>query len=85
MAIFIDSQASARLFYIAILFEGMFVGAQRFCAITKIEQANIDSRFLYLLAVDVNFIILPSRRDVSPAGKNPVTTGCATLVRPPSR
>ncbi|WP_286294521.1 hypothetical protein [Aminobacter sp. SS-2016] len=70
MAIFIDNQAIAWLFYIAILFEGMFVGAQRFCAITKIEQANIDSRVLYLLAVDVNSIILLSRTDVSPVGNS---------------
>ncbi|WP_395448514.1 hypothetical protein ACHMW7_27385 [Aminobacter sp. UC22_36] len=43
MAIFIDRHAAAWLVYIAISFEGMFVGAQLCCAITKIEQANIDS------------------------------------------
>ncbi|MDH4986518.1 hypothetical protein QEZ47_13465 [Aminobacter anthyllidis] len=56
--------------YIAILFEGMFVGAQWFCAITKIEQANIDSWCLYSLAAAVNFIILLSEMDRSTGGNS---------------
>jgi hypothetical protein len=56
--------------YIAILFEGMFVGAQWFCAITKIEQANIDGFYLSSLSVVVNFIILPSEMDRSAGGNS---------------